>query len=62
MMSEEVDLAIQAKDYITKLPELEQSAIKAEARLLNAEELNLAELREARRGSQAELAKKLDVQ
>jgi DNA-binding XRE family transcriptional regulator len=55
-------MAIKARDYIAKLPESEQIAIKAEAQKLIAEELTLAELREARRQSQAELAKKLGVQ
>jgi DNA-binding XRE family transcriptional regulator len=55
-------MAIRARDYITKLPESEQLAIKAEAQTLIAEELTLAELREARRRSQAELAKRLGVQ
>jgi len=55
-------MAIKARDYIAKLPESEQSAIKTEAQKLIAEELTLAELREARRRSQAELARKLGVQ
>jgi DNA-binding XRE family transcriptional regulator len=55
-------LAIRARDYIAKLPKREQRTIEAEARKLIAEELTLAELREARRRSQAELAKKLGVQ
>src|SRR5205823_11969284 len=55
-------MAIRARDYIAKLPESEQRAIQAEARKLIAEELTLAQLREARRRSQAELAKKLGVQ
>ena len=55
-------MAIKARDYIARLPESEQSAIKAEAQKLIAEELTLAELREARRRSQAELARKLGVQ
>jgi DNA-binding XRE family transcriptional regulator len=55
-------MAIKARDYIAKLPRSEQIAIKAEAQQLIAEELTLAELREARRRSQAELAKKLGVQ
>ncbi len=40
-------MAIKARDYIAKLPESEQNAIKAEAQKLIAEELTLAELREA---------------
>jgi DNA-binding XRE family transcriptional regulator len=55
-------MAIKARDYIAKLPESEQAGIKAEAQKLIAEELTLAELREARRRSQAELANKLGVQ
>jgi DNA-binding XRE family transcriptional regulator len=55
-------MAIKARDYIARLPESEQAAIKAEAQKLVAEELTLAELREARRRSQAELARKLGVQ
>jgi DNA-binding XRE family transcriptional regulator len=55
-------MAIKARDYIAKLPESEQLAIKAEAQKLVTEELTLAELREARRRSQAELARKLGVQ
>jgi DNA-binding XRE family transcriptional regulator len=55
-------MAIKARDYIAKLPEGEQRAIKAEAQRLLAEELTLAEIREARRQSQAELASKLGVQ
>jgi DNA-binding XRE family transcriptional regulator len=55
-------MAIKARDYIAKLPKSEQRAIKAEAQKLVAEELTLAELREARQRTQAELAKKLDVQ
>jgi DNA-binding XRE family transcriptional regulator len=55
-------MAIKARDYIAKLPESEKIAIKAEALELIAEELTLAELREARRRSQAELAKKLGIQ
>jgi DNA-binding XRE family transcriptional regulator len=55
-------MAIKARDYIAKLPASEQAAIEAEARQLIAEELTLAELREARRRSQAELAKELGVQ
>lgn len=48
-------MAIKARDYIAGLPESEQLAIRAEARDLVAEELTPAELREARRRSQAEL-------
>jgi transcriptional regulator with XRE-family HTH domain len=55
-------MAIKARDYIAKLPEREQEAIKVEARRLIAEELSLAGIREARRQSQVELANKLGVQ
>jgi len=55
-------MAIKARDYMAKLPEEEQRAIKAEAQRLIAEELTLSEIREARRKSQAELAGKLGVQ
>jgi ribosome-binding protein aMBF1 (putative translation factor) len=55
-------VAVKARDYIAKLPKAEQRAIKAQAKKLIAEELTLAELREARRLSQAELAAKLGVQ
>jgi transcriptional regulator with XRE-family HTH domain len=44
------------------LPEARRKAILAAADRLIAEELTLAELREARRRSQAELAKRLGVQ
>jgi DNA-binding XRE family transcriptional regulator len=55
-------MAIKARDYIAKLPKSEQRAIKAEAQELIAEELTLAQIREALKRSQAELAKKLGVQ
>jgi predicted transcriptional regulator len=55
-------MAIKARDYIAKLPKSEQTAIKAEAQKLIAEEMSLAELRKARQQSQAELAKKLGKQ
>ncbi len=48
-------MALKATDYIAKLPEAERSAIEAEAERLIAEELALAELREARQRSQAGL-------
>ena len=55
-------MAIKARDYITKLPEHEQQAIKEEARTLVLEELTLSAIREARRHSQVELAGKLGIQ
>jgi DNA-binding XRE family transcriptional regulator len=55
-------MAIKARDYIAKLPEREQQAIRAEAKRLVLEELTLSAIREARRQSQAELAEKLGVQ
>jgi DNA-binding XRE family transcriptional regulator len=55
-------VAIKARDYIAKLPEHEQQAIKSEAHKLLLEELSLAAIREARRHSQAEMARKLGVQ
>ncbi len=55
-------MAINPKDYLAKLPKSRRDAIQARARELIAEELTLAELREVRRRSQAELAKKLGVQ
>jgi ribosome-binding protein aMBF1 (putative translation factor) len=55
-------MAINSKDRFAQVPEARRKAILAEADRLVAEELTLAELREARRRSQAELAKKLGVQ
>lgn len=55
-------MAIKARDYIAKLPDREQKAIKAEADKLMLEELTLAAIREARRHSQIELADKLGIQ
>ena len=55
-------MAIKARDYIAKLPEQEQEAIKTVARKLMIEELSLSAIREARRHSQIELADKLGVQ
>jgi DNA-binding XRE family transcriptional regulator len=55
-------MAIKARDYMAKLPDREQEAIKAEARKLMLEELSLSAIREARRHSQIELAKKLGIQ
>lgn len=55
-------MAIKARDYIAKLPDREQKAIKAEAKKLIAEELTLSGIREALRQSQVEVAAKLGVQ
>ncbi len=55
-------MAINSKERFAQLPEPRRKAILAEADRLIAEELTLAELREARRRSQAELAQKLGVQ
>jgi DNA-binding XRE family transcriptional regulator len=55
-------MAIKARDYIAKLPDQEQEAIKVVARKLMLEELSLSAIREARRHSQIELAGKLGVQ
>jgi transcriptional regulator with XRE-family HTH domain len=55
-------VAINARNYLAKLPKARRDAIQARAEELIAEELTLAELREVRRRSQAELAKKLGVQ
>ena len=42
-------MAIKARDFIAKLPEQEQRAIKARSRKLLLEELTLSPIREARR-------------
>ena len=55
-------MAIKARDFIAKLPEHEQRAIKARSRKLLLEELTLSAIREARRQSQIELAGKLGIQ
>jgi DNA-binding Xre family transcriptional regulator len=54
-------MPINAKDQFAKLPEARRKAIKARAAELIAEELSLAELREARQRSQVELAEKLGI-
>jgi DNA-binding Xre family transcriptional regulator len=54
-------MAINAKDKFAELPEARRKAIKARAAELIAEELSLAELREARQRSQVELAQKLGI-
>ena len=45
--------AVNAKDYIAKLPKKRREAIRMRADELIAEELTLRELREARRRSQS---------
>ena len=55
-------VAINSKDRFATLPAARQEAILARAEELMAEELTLAELREARLRSQATLAKELGVQ
>jgi DNA-binding XRE family transcriptional regulator len=55
-------MAINSKDRFALLPTERQKAIQARAKVLIAEEMTLGELREARRRSQAELAKELGVQ
>jgi TRAP-type C4-dicarboxylate transport system substrate-binding protein len=55
-------MAVNSKDRFAQLPEARRKAILALADQMAAEELTLAELREARQRSQAELAKKLGVQ
>jgi DNA-binding XRE family transcriptional regulator len=55
-------MAINSKDRFARLPEPRREAILAEADRLVAEELTLAQLRQARQRSQAELAEKLGVQ
>ncbi len=54
-------MAINSKDIFAALPKARQMAILARAKELIAEELTLSEIREARRQSQAELARKLGV-
>ncbi len=55
-------MAINSKERFARLPEARRKAILAEADRLVAEELTLAQLRQARQRSQAELAEKLGVQ
>ncbi len=54
-------MAINARDRFAMLPKARQKAIKARTAELIAEELSLAELREARQRSQVELAQKLGI-
>ncbi len=55
-------MAINSRDRFAQLPEARRKAILAAADQLVAEELTLAQLRQARQRSQAELARKLGVQ
>jgi transcriptional regulator with XRE-family HTH domain len=55
-------MAINSKDLFARLPEARRKKIVARAEELIAEEMNLAELRESLRRSQAELAEKCGVQ
>jgi transcriptional regulator with XRE-family HTH domain len=54
-------MAINAKDYVARLPKKRQEAIRKRADELIAEELTLRELRKVRERSQAELAEKLGI-
>lgn len=54
-------MAVKARDYIARLPEERQEAVRRGADVLIAEEMTLRELREARRRSQAELAAELGI-
>ena len=55
-------MAINAKDYLAKLPPARREAVRIRTEELIAEELSLIELRKAHRCSQAELAEKLGIQ
>jgi len=54
-------MAINAEDYIARLPKSRREAIRKRAEELVAEELTLRELRDARQRSQVEIAKKLGI-
>jgi len=54
-------VAINAKDYIAKLPPEEQQMIEAHAEEMIAQEMNLAELRNALQRSQADIAEKCGI-
>ncbi len=54
-------MAINAKDYLAKLPPDEQKKIAAHAEEMIAQEMNLAELRNALQRSQAEVAEKCGI-
>ena len=55
-------MAINAKDRFARLPKARQKKILARAEEMIAEEMSLAELREACLRSQAQLAEKLGIQ
>lgn len=54
-------MAIDAKEFIKKLPRKEREAIAKRAAELIAQEASLREIRKAQRRSQAKVAKKLHV-
>ena len=54
-------MAINARDRFARLPKARQQKILARAEELIAEEMSLAELREVRLRSQAQLAEKLGI-
>jgi transcriptional regulator with XRE-family HTH domain len=54
-------MAVDAREYIAKLPKKRREKIQGRADELIAEELTLRELREARRRSQVELAEMLGI-
>ncbi len=54
-------MAINAKDYIAKLPPEEQRLIQVHAEEMIAEEMNLAEIRNALQRSQADIAEKCGI-
>lgn len=54
-------MAIRLDDFIAKLPEDQQEAIKKRSAELIAEEATLRQIREARERSQVEVAKKLHI-
>jgi hypothetical protein len=54
-------MAIRLEDFVAKLPEEHQEAIRKRTAELIAEEATLRQLREARERSQEEVAKKLHI-
>ena len=54
-------MAIQANDYIAKLPKKRRERIRRRAEELAAEEMTLRELRKARERSQVKLGKELGI-
>jgi ribosome-binding protein aMBF1 (putative translation factor) len=54
-------MPIRLDDFVSKLPEKDQEAIKKRTAELIAEEATLRQLREARERSQEDLAKKLHI-